>query len=155
MGAIKRKRKDENENQNTEKVLAAEQQIVADIATENHQPRKEQRVASSWLGNFLSQKRDLLVPVPPDHELADDIYLREFNLQFLRSSDRDNTDSDEDYGKSSIGKVEVEIIPGTVVIGADEIDEAPVAITSVKIKLYNLPYSMDEVKVCATLFQSL
>ena len=147
MGAVKRKRKDEGNNHGTEDILI-EPQFAAERLIEKNQADKKQRVSSSWLGNFLSQKRDLVVPIPPDCGLADDTYLREFSQQFPRIANQNSADSDDDSGGLSFKSVEVEIVSGILLVDVDEIDETPVAITSVKLKLYNLPYTMNVEKVC-------
>ena len=153
MGAVKRKRKDEGDNNGAEKI-SGEPQFFGECTIEKKQPDKRLRVSSSWLGNFLSQKRDLVVPVPPDCGLADDTYLREFSLQFPRLADQNSSDSDDDSGGQPCKSVEVEIVSGISFIDVDETDETPVAMTSVKLKLYNLPYTMDIAKVCHFNFES-
>ena len=81
MGAVKRKRKEKNAVHQSGQ--PEDEAVAGVINDDSSKRRKEQpKVASSWLENFLAQKRDVLVPVPVECELADDTYLREFNLQF-------------------------------------------------------------------------
>ena len=100
---------------------------------------------STWLGNFLSQKRDLSVSVPDDQVPADDTYLREFSLQFTRSEVlRTCFDSDDDYDAEAFSSCDVEENPlssieESLTNGCDTADESLV-VAKGKLKIFNLPY---------------
>ena len=98
---------------------------------------------STWLGNFLSQKRDLSVPVPDDHVLSDDTYLREFSMQFRSEELTTNLDSDEDCDAQATLFCDVEENPlssieESLVNDCDNADQSHVA--KGKLKIFNLPY---------------
>lgn len=100
---------------------------------------------SPWLGNFLSQKRDLTVAVPDDHIVSDDTYLREFSLQFTRSEVLKTCfDSDKDCDVEASSSCDVEENP------LSSIEESPanyfdtadqsLVVAKGKLKIFNLPY---------------
>jgi hypothetical protein len=155
MGAVKRKRKlkEANASQETNKVDELDSKNDVSFA---EQPRKLQKVASSWLENFLAQKRDLIVPTPPDCELADDTYLREFSKQFTRSAaddDENPSSDDEDNPYSTLESVEIAIVSREEMDTADNgEDEEELVKTNGKIRLLNLPYKITEKNVSTYMF---
>ena len=120
---------------------------------------------SSWLGNFLSQKRDLTVAVPDDYVLSDDTYLREFSLQFTQSEVLKTCfDSDEDCDVEALLSCDVEENP------LSSIEESPVndfdtadqslVVAKGKLKIFNLPYrvkpkEVDDLHINALVFSHM
>ena len=152
MGAGKRKRKQECASVGS--ISVADEKN--DVSFSEPTKQKKQK-ASSWLENFLSQKRDLVVPIPPDCELADDTYLREFNLQFVRSKvekegaekeEKDGDSSDDEEGNyNSFQSVEIAIVSRGGKEDVTEEEDEPQ--TSGKVRLFNLPYRIKEKDVRA------
>ena len=145
MGAVKRKRKEKNAVQQSGQ--PEDEAVAGVINDDSSKRRKEQpKVASSWLENFLAQKRDVLVPVPVECELADDTYLREFNLQFSKSITAADSSDDENDGSDGTVLLDVEVVVADKHVPVDEA-EIQLTATYVKIKLFNLPYRISESKV--------
>ena len=98
---------------------------------------------STWLGNFLSQKRDLSVPVPDDHVLSDDTYLREFSMQFRSEELTTCLDSDEDCDAQvslfcGVEENPLSSIEESLVNDCGNAEQSHVA--KGKLKIFNLPY---------------
>lgn len=120
---------------------------------------KKQKVASSWLSNFLSQKREIENCVPPDSELANDSYLREFSMQFKFSDTSvgvsDNSDVDDDQFDTPVDiEISVAVRDASLVVSAvegegeeEEREEEGAKVTNGKLKLFNLPFKIKEREV--------
>jgi hypothetical protein len=120
---------------------------------------KKQKVASSWLSNFLSQKREIETCVPPDSELANDAYLREFSMQFkfidTSVGVSDNSDVDDDQFDAPVDiEISVAVRDASLVVSAvegegeeEEREEEGAEVTNGKLKLFNLPFKIKEREV--------
>lgn len=149
MGSVKRKRTVDNDQELVKKSKDPENETEAVII--ELKPTKLPIMASSWLENFLSQKRDSIVTAADEHDVADDTYLREFSLQFTKSIPEDGGDnSDDELLLITCASHEVEQISVSErtesQIGDYDIEDVSIT-ASAKLKLFNLPYRIKSKEV--------
>jgi hypothetical protein len=94
---------------------------------------------SAWLQRFLSQRKESTIPPAPVIIATDDIYLRQFVDQFpckeVALQDTENINDEVFEGDSDVECNVISII-------TEESDEEYV-LQNVRIRLFNLPYTMD------------
>jgi hypothetical protein len=149
MGSVKRKRNVDNGQEQSKKSKESENETEA--ITVDQKITKLPIVASSWLENFLSQKRDSVVTAADEHDVADDTYLREFSLQFTKTIPQDDgDDSDNELPPTNSASCEVEQISVSErtesQIGDCDTEDVSLA-ASAKLKLFNLPYRIKSKEV--------
>jgi hypothetical protein len=149
MGSVKRKRNVDNGQEQSKKSKESENETEA--ITVDQKITKLPIVASSWLENFLSQKRDSVVTAADEHDVADDTYLREFSLQFTKTIPQDDgDDSDNELPTANSGSCEGEQISVSErtesQIGDCDTEDVSLA-ASAKLKLFNLPYRIKSKEV--------
>jgi hypothetical protein len=149
MGSVKRKRNVDNGQEQSKKSKESENETEA--ITVDQKITKLPIVASSWLENFLSQKRDSVVTAADEYDVADDTYLREFSLQFTKTIPQDDgDDSDNELPTANSGSCEVEQISVSErtesQIGDCDTEDVSLA-ASAKLKLFNLPYRIKSKEV--------
>jgi hypothetical protein len=122
--------------------------------------QRKERVQSSWITGFLSQKRETNVPSPPEIELTNDKYLREFSEGCLPSQNPEDEEinSDEDDNRvldsalySTRFLIDV-IAPaqGNSIGGLEKEKEDISSISNRKLRLFNLPYNLDKEDIMKT-----
>jgi hypothetical protein len=149
MGTVKRKRNVDNGQEQSKKSKESENETEA--ITVDQKITKLPIVASSWLENFLSQKRDSVVTAADEHDVADDTYLREFSLQFTKTIPQDDgDDSDNELSPTNSASSEVEQFSVSErtesQIGDCDTEDVSLA-ASAKLKLFNLPYRIKSKEV--------
>ena len=149
MGSVKRKRNVDNGQEQAKKNKESENET--EIIILDQKITKLPIVASSWLENFLSQKRDFIVTAAEEHDVADDTYLREFSLQFTKSiPQHEGDDSDNEGPLINSGSSEIEQLSVTErtesQIGDCDVEDVSLA-ASAKLKLFNLPYRIKSKEV--------
>lgn len=120
---------------------------------------------TGWLTSFLSKKRTFEICPPPEIELSNDTYLKQFNSEFTLPAhaleDTSDMDSDSDE-EQVIGETTVEPSAGTdcdIAAVCDDVfeikAESDTAIAQPagpsKLSFYNLPYSITAEEVCMCL----
>lgn len=78
---------------------------------------RKERVQSSWIANFLSQKRDLSIRPAPEVELTKDTYLRKFSEEFLSHPTQKDEKISENYlaDDSYLGEFNMRFLDTTAV----------------------------------------
>jgi ribosomal protein L32 len=122
---------------------------------------QSQIVQSTWIANFLNQKRQACVVSPPSITVANDVYLRQFNNQFssIEAEEHDTSDVETEtfiavdkFYKTpendlilSPDKILIDPEDGSVV--NPEILDDSLVISNIKLRLFNLPYSISETEI--------
>ena len=134
-----RKRKKESATTITTAAILEEQ----DEESSSPCNESKRRRTSSWLSTFLSKKRDLDVPEPPEVECADITYLREFNEQFAPKSSNsaqttdivdEASDNDDDVDRNAENNNDDDDV--------EPLQEKEQQLVTGKLRIYNLPYAV-------------
>lgn len=123
-------------------------------------PQRRGRFQSSWITVFLSQKRELHVPPPPEVELTNDKYLREFSEGFLPNQNPEDeeikSDKDDDCVLDSTlysTRYPVDVIAplqGNSIGDLEKEKEDISSISNGKLRLFNLPYNLNKEDIVKT-----
>ena len=145
-----RKRKKETTITTRDTTALLEEQEEEESSPCNESKRRR---TSSWLATFLTKKRDLDVPEPPEVESGDITYLREFNEQFAsKNSNAAQTASIDDEASDNDDNHD-QIIDRKTENNNNNVDDGETpqekSILTGKLRIYNLPYavSVDTIKV--------
>ena len=112
------------------------------------------KIQSSWLGRFLCQKREVIVPAPPDICVTDDTYLKDFCSQFRHNQvDHIVSDNEDDEWIANLrSATRTSSILGEGSRKAeipDNYEDLTIA-TNGQIRIFNLPYTIDTEKITRT-----
>ena len=135
-----RKRKKESATTTTTTVLEEQEESTSPCN------ESKRRRTSSWLSTFLSKKRDLDVPEPPEVLCADITYLREFNEQFEPKSSSSLARTTDIVDEASDNDVDDDdnLVDRKSENNDDDVDhpaqEQP--LVTGKLRIYNLPYAV-------------
>jgi hypothetical protein len=147
----KKKKKKKNKKKKSLHRVDGTEIIAADTAT-NVLSTKSPIVTSGYLSAFLNKKRNFDISPPPDIEVSNNTYLKQFSEEFkhvVQSEEELESDDDE-----SIVCEDLDILPpeGGEYVAID-VDPSEVVITAPKLSFYNLPYNItaEEVHSISTL----
>jgi RNA recognition motif-containing protein len=118
---------------------------------------RRDRVQSSWITSFLSQKREMSILPPPEVELTNDKYLREFSEGCLRhqigEDDEVNNDEDDDLILDNTLNSTMTLENGIFENSTGYLETEKVDISSIsngKLRLFNLPYNLNKEDIVKT-----
>jgi hypothetical protein len=123
--------------------------------------RRRDRVQSSWITGFLSQKREISILPPPEVELTNDKYLREFSEGCLRhqigEDDEISSDEDDDYildntlnSTMSLENRIIDPLQGNSTEYSEAEKQDISSISNGKLRLFNLPYNLNKEDIVKT-----